>query len=158
RHLQSMILAASRHRGTSVIEILQNCVIFNDGAFDYYTLKENREDRVLYIENGKPLVFGKNKDKAIMLDGFTPKVIDLNDGKHSVNDALVYNSKSKELAYILSQFTDNPALPMPVGIFVDLDYTTFEDDMANQIVEAKKKFGEGNIDELLRGNSYWEIG
>jgi len=99
----------------------------------------------------------KEKDKAIKLDGFTPVLIDLKDGKHSVNDALIYNDKSKELAYIISQFSNNPAMPLPVGVFLDLDYTTFEDDMTLQIAEAKKKYGEGDINTLLRGKSFWEI-
>jgi hypothetical protein len=81
----------------------------------------------------------------------------LKDGKHSINDALVYNDKSKELAYIISQFSDNPAMPLPVGVFLDLDYTTFEDDMTLQIAEAKKKYGEGDINTLLKGKSFWEI-
>ncbi|MEI7484721.1 MAG: 2-oxoacid:ferredoxin oxidoreductase subunit beta [Ignavibacteriota bacterium] len=157
KHLQALIQRAHQHKGTSFIEILQNCVIFNDGAFDNYTLKAHREDRVVYLEHGQPMVFGKEKDKAIKLDGFTPVLIDLKDGKHSVNDALVYNEKSKELAYIISQFSDNSAMPLPVGVFVDLDYSTFEDDMTNQIAEAKKKYGEGDINSLLRGKSSWEI-
>jgi len=157
KHLQEMIQRAAAHKGTAFIEILQNCVIFNDGAFDNYTLKEHRQDRVVYLEHDKPMVFGKEKDKAIKLDGFKPVLIDLNDGKHSINDALIYNEKSKELAYIISQFSDNPAMPLPVGVFLDIDYTTFEDDMTAQINDVIKKKGEGDIDTLLRGNSFWEI-
>jgi len=157
KHLQSLIQRAHLHKGTSFIEILQNCVIFNDGAFDNFTLKQHREDRVVYLEHGQPMVFGKEKDKAIKLDGFTPVLIDLKDGKHSVNDALIYNEKSKELAYIISQFSDNPAMPLPVGVFLDIDYSTFEDDMTSQIAESKKKYGEGDINSLLRGKSFWEI-
>lgn len=156
KHLQSLIQRAHQHKGTSFIEILQNCVIFNDGAFDSFTLKEHRDNRVIYLEHDKPMVFGKQKDKAIKLDGFKPVLIDLNDGKHSINDALIYNEKSKELAYIVSQFTDTPELPMPVGVFVDINYSTFEDDMTNQIHEAQKK-GAGDVDALLKGKSFWEI-
>jgi 2-oxoglutarate ferredoxin oxidoreductase subunit beta len=155
--MQAIITRAHEHKGTSFIEILQNCVIFNDGAFDYWALKENRADRVIYIEHGKPMVFGKNQDKAIKLHGFKPVIIDLNDGKHSVNDAIVYDEKSKELAYIVSQFSDNPAMPLPLGIFVDINYSTFEDDMTQQIAETIKKMGEGDVNTLLKGNSYWEI-
>lgn len=155
--MQSIITRAHEHKGTSFIEILQNCVIFNDGAFDYWALKENRADRVIYIEHGKPMIFGKNQDKAIKLEGFKPVIIDLNDGKHSVNDAIVYDEKSKELAYIVSQFSDNPIMPLPLGIFLDINYSTFEDDMTQQIAETKKKLGEGDVNALLRGNSFWEI-
>lgn len=157
KHLQEMIIRANKHRGSSFIEILQNCVIFNDGAFDFWTDKSTRDERVIYIKHGEPLVYGKNKDKGIKLDGFKPIIVDINDGKHSVNDLLIYDEKSKELAYIISQFTDNPAMPLPLGVFLDISYTTFEDDLTAQIEETIKQNGEGDIDELLRGNAYWVI-
>ncbi len=157
KHMQEMIVRSHNHKGTSFLEIYQNCVIFNDGAFDHFMKKENRADKTIYLEHGKPLLFGKNKEKGIKLDGFKPMVIDLNDGKHSINDVLVHDEKSKELAFLLAQFNDHPELPMPMGVFLDIDYSTFEDDLTAQIADAKKKYGEGDIDELLKGSAYWVI-
>lgn len=157
KHMQEIIKKAYSHKGTCFIEIYQNCVIFNDGAFDKYADKNTKDDNVIYIEDGKPLLFGKDKSKGIKIEGYKTKFIDLNDGKHSINDVLVYDSKSKEMAYLISQFSDNPAMPTPFGVFLDIQYSTFEDDMVEQIKEAKKRYGEGDVDKLLRGNAYWEI-
>ncbi len=157
KHMQEIIKKAYSHKGTCFIEIYQNCVIFNDGAFDKYADKNTKDDNVIYIEDGKPLLFGKDKSKGIKIEGYKTKIIDLNDGKHSINDVLVYDSKSKEMAYLISQFSDNPAMPTPFGVFLDIQYSTFEDDMVEQIKEAKKRYGEGDVDKLLRGNAYWEI-
>ncbi|MGB9697410.1 MAG: 2-oxoacid:ferredoxin oxidoreductase subunit beta [Ignavibacteria bacterium] len=157
KHMQQMIIECYKHTGTSFLEILQNCVIFNDGAFDYYADKENKDDRVIYIEHKKPLIFGKNKNKGIKLDGWKPVVIDITKGNNSINDVLVYDETSKELAFILSSFVDNPELPLPLGIFLRRQRSRFEVEMENQIAFAKQKEGEPNVDELLKGTSFWEI-
>ncbi len=157
KHLQEMILRCYKHYGTSFLEILQNCVIFNDGAYAKYTDKETKEDNLIYLETGKPLVFGKQKDKGIKLDGWKPVIINLNDGKYSINDCLVHDETSKDLAFILSSFSDNPLLPMPLGVFLDRQRNRYEVEMENQIADSRKKSGEGKIDELLMGNSTWEI-
>jgi 2-oxoglutarate/2-oxoacid ferredoxin oxidoreductase subunit beta len=157
KHLQEMIMRCFNHFGTTLLEVLQNCVIFNDGAYSLYADKATRDDNVLYIEHNKPLIFGKNKDKGIKLDGWKPKVININDGKNSINDVLIYDETSKDLAFILSSFSDNPELPLPLGVFLARSRYRYEVEMQNQIVEAKKKSGEGNIDELLKGTSSWEI-
>jgi 2-oxoglutarate ferredoxin oxidoreductase subunit beta len=157
KHLQEMILRCFNHFGTTLLEVLQNCVIFNDGAYNLYTDKATRDDNVLYIEHGKPLIFGKNKDKGIKLDGWKPIVIDINDGKNSINDVLVYDETSKDLAFIISSFSDNPLLPMPLGVFLARSRNRYEVEMENQIEEAKKKSTDLSIDELLKGTSSWEI-
>ncbi|RYZ31247.1 MAG: 2-oxoacid:ferredoxin oxidoreductase subunit beta, partial [Sphingobacteriales bacterium] len=85
KHLQAMLLRAHGHKGASFLEIYQNCNIFNDGAFEAFTEKGTKADNALFVENGKPLVFGANSDKGIKLDGFKPVVVDLNNG-HSADD------------------------------------------------------------------------
>lgn len=157
KHLQDMILRCYHHKGTSFLEVFQNCVIFNDGAYELYSNKETRDDHSLYIEHGKPLIFGKNKDKGIKLDGWKPVVVDLNSPNVSVNDLLVYDEKSRELAFILSSFSDNPDLPMPFGVFLDIERNTYDEDMKKQIEDLQFKYGKGNLDELLKGSDYWEI-
>ena len=156
KHLQDMIIRCYKHTGTSFLEVFQNCVIFNDGVYESYTNKETRDDKVIYIEHNKPLLFGKNKDKGIKLDGFKAVILDLNDPKNSINDVLVYDETSRELAFLLSSFADNPALPMPVGVFLCIERNTYENDMETQIKDAQKK-GNLEVDDLLKGNSFWEI-
>jgi len=157
KHTQEMIMRSAGHKGTSFLEVFQNCVIFNDGAYLQYTEKETRDDNVIYLEHGKPLIFGKNKNKGIKLqDGLKPIVVDLSDGKSSVNDVLIHDETSRELAFILSEFGETPGLPMPVGVFLARKRNTYEFDMEEQI---KTAIGGKpvSVDELLAGNSTWEI-
>src|SRR3989338_402915 len=149
KHMQVVLKRAAEHKGTSFVEIYQNCNVFNDGAFFQFTEKESKDENVVFLEHGKPLVFGKEKEKGIKLDGFTPTVVSTKDGKYSVNDLLVHNEKDTTLSFILADMTMKPALPRPVGIFLSLERPTYDDMMTLQIDEAKKKRGEGDLEKLL---------
>lgn len=155
KHLKEMMIAMHTHHGTAFIDILQNCVIFNDGAFDLYTNKDTRDDNVVYLEHGKPLVFGKERDKGLRLDGFRTQVVSLKD--YSENDLIIHNSKSKELAFILAHMNDQPGFPLPVGIFLDIERVTYEDELAQHIAQAREKQGVGTIESLLYAGQTWEI-
>ena len=156
KHLLEMIMRAHKHKGTSFIEVLQNCVIYNDGAYALYTDKETKEDHSLYLEHGKPLVFGKNNSKGIKLDGWKPIIVDISNGEHSIDDLLVFDEKNNELAYILSEFSENPALPMPFGVFLDKERPVYEEELETQIQNAIEKEGNVNVDELFKGKDHWE--
>jgi 2-oxoglutarate ferredoxin oxidoreductase subunit beta len=157
RHLQEMIIRASKHHGTAFIEIYQNCNIFNDGAFELLTDKETKDTNVLILEHGKPLLFGKQKEKGIRLDGFKPEVINVNEGKYGINDILIYDEKSKDLAFIIARLTDNPLFPTPIGVFLSIDRSVYEDEVEQQVKYAKSKQGEGSIDILFNSGNTWEI-
>jgi 2-oxoglutarate/2-oxoacid ferredoxin oxidoreductase subunit beta len=157
KHLQEMVTRCHKHRGTSYLEIFQNCNIYNDGAFFLYTEKATKSDNVVYLEHGKPLVFGKEMDKGIKLDGFKPVIVNLKDGSHSVNDLLVHDEKSRELAFILSEFMDNEGFPAPVGVFLDIERPSYEDELDEQVKSAKEKKGEGDLEKLLFAGNTWEI-
>jgi len=157
KHMQEMLLRAAKHKGTSFVEVYQNCNIFNDGAFEQLTDKQTKSDNVLVLEHGKPMVFGKEQDKGIKLDGFKPIVVSLKDGHFSVNDLLVHDEKSRELAFILSELTEYPGYPTPIGVFIDIKRTTYEDETDEQIKKAKEKLGEGDLDKLLFSGNTWEI-
>jgi 2-oxoglutarate ferredoxin oxidoreductase subunit beta len=157
KHIQEMIRRAEKHRGSSFIEIYQNCNVFNDGAFFQFTEKETRDDTVVYLEHGKPLVFGKQREKGIHLDGFTPEVVSLTDGKHTANDLLVHNENDSTLAFILANMIQNPHLPRPMGVFVELNRPTYEEQMTDQITRAKAKRGDGDLQQLLDGDETWVI-
>ncbi|MBN1449317.1 MAG: 2-oxoacid:ferredoxin oxidoreductase subunit beta [Bacteroidetes bacterium] len=155
KHLKETMIAMYRHKGTAFIDVLQNCVIFNDGAFDLYTNKETRDDNVVYLEHGKPLVFGKNRDKGLRLDGFRTQVVSLSE--YSENDLIIHDSKSKELAFILAHMNDQPGYPLPIGIFLDIERTTYEEELEEHIARAKEKEGEGTVESLLFDGQTWEI-
>jgi len=157
KHMQSIIKKAVEHKGTSFIEIYQNCNVFNDGAFFLFTEKETKDENVVFLEHGKPLVFGKEKDKGIRLNGFSPEVVSLKDGKYSVNDLLVHNEKDTTLSFILADMTYKPNLPRPVGIFLAIDRPVYEDEMERQISFAKQKRGEGDMVKLLNSGDTWMV-
>jgi 2-oxoglutarate ferredoxin oxidoreductase subunit beta len=157
KHMQYVIKRAAEHKGTSFVEIYQNCNVFNDGAFFTYTEKDTKDDNVVFIEHGKPMVFGKEKDKGIKLDGFTPTVVSLKDGKYSVNDLMVHNEKDTMLSFILARMSSIPELPRPVGVVYAVERPLYDVEVERQIQAAIQKQGEGNLEKLLNHGETWTI-
>jgi len=157
KHLQEIVRRAEKHHGTAFVEIYQNCNVFNDGAFFKFTEKESRGDNVVYLVHGQPLVFGKERDKGIRLDGFRPVAVSLKEGKYTVDDLLIHDENDSTLAFILANMIHNPGLPRPMGVFLALDHPTCEDQMENHIARARSKKGEGDLQKLLDGNETWVI-
>ena len=122
--------------------------------------KSSKKNETLFMESGKPLIFGDNSDKGIKLDGFTPVVVSLTDGI-SANDCWIHDETDRVKAGILSRFFDNPKnenhLPRPFGVFYTEDRGRYEDKMQQQITDAKGKKGAGDLDALLRGRETWTI-
>src|SRR5687767_3402543 len=118
KHLEYVLERAAKHVGTAFVEIYQNCNIFNDGAYDYATDKATKADTTIYLEHGKPLVFGKDGSKGIRLHGMTPEVVEVGDGKVSRDDLLIHDEKAAEpsLAFLLSRMR-HPEFPEPLGVF-----------------------------------------
>jgi len=157
KHLQEMVRRAENHHGSAFVEIYQNCNVFNDGAFSLFTEKDTRDDHVVYLEHGKPLIFGKAQEKGIRLNGFTPEVVKTNEGRYSVSDLLVHNEQDSTLAFILANMIHNPDLPRPMGVFMALSRPTYEEMMQEQIAKAKSKRGDGDLQKLLNGEETWVI-
>jgi len=160
KHLQELLTRSHKHKGASFLEIYQNCNIFNDGAFEVFTEKSSKPEETLFVEQGKPLIFGAQKNKGIKLDGFHPVVVDLNNGA-SADDLWVHDEKDFFKAQTLTRMFDNPQLadhlPRPFGVFYETDRPCYEDVMAMQIEEVQATKGKGNLDKLLRGNETWTI-
>ena len=159
KHLQSIIKRAAAHKGTSFIEIYQNCNIFNDGAFELYTEKESKADNTIMLEHGKPMVFGKNMDKGIVLDGLTPKVVRIDEGEFSVNDLWVHDEfdKSPARASLLAEFQELEGFPHPVGVIREINKTTYDEEFHAQINNVKKQKGEGDLKKLLFSGNIWTV-
>jgi 2-oxoglutarate ferredoxin oxidoreductase subunit beta len=159
KHLQAMLMRAYEHQGSSFLEIYQNCNIFNDGAFEVFTEKSTKAEEALFLEHGQPLIFGANKDKGIKLDGFTPTVVNLNNG-HSANELWVHDEKDLFKAQILTRMFDDPRkeihLPRPFGVFYQQNRPVYEEMMKEQIEFAKSK-KPADLDKLIRGSEVWDI-
>lgn len=160
KHLQEMLVRSHRHKGASFLEIYQNCNIFNDGAFEAFTDKSSKPDQSVFLEQGKPLVFGTARNKGIKLDGFKPVVVELGNGLNE-DDLWIHDEKDFYKAQILVRMFDDPAieghLPRPFGVFYETERACYEDVMAMQIEEAIATKGKGDLDKLLRGKEVWEI-
>jgi len=160
KHLQQMLLRAQAHHGSSFLEIYQNCNIFNDGAFEIFTEKGTKMEEGIFLEQGQPLLYGTNKDKGIVLDGYKPKLVNMADG-YSADDLWIHDERDRLKANILARFFDNPTkpnhYPRPFGVFYVEDRYCYEDRMSDQITQVLSQKGKGKLDDLLRGKEIWEI-
>lgn len=151
----AVYLRAAQHRGASFVEIFQNCVIFNDGAFDYTIDKEDKLDRQLRLEHGNPMVFGKNNDKGIRVNAqMKPEVIQLGNGL-SEKDCLVHDEKNPEVAYMLSKMLP-PEFPTPLGVFYAIERSCYEDVANEQIANAKQN-KPTTIEKLMKSGDVWTV-
>jgi 2-oxoglutarate/2-oxoacid ferredoxin oxidoreductase subunit beta len=163
RHLQKMLKRTHEHKGTSMLEIYQNCIVFNDGAFELFTDKKSRPRETIYLEDGEPLVFGKDQEKGVRLDGLRPEVVLLEDGNFSKDDLWVHDETDSTKAYLLSRFFDSPEpgdeyhLPRPFGVLYAVDRPCYDDGVRAQVDEVVDRKGEGNLDDLLSGPETWEV-
>ena len=155
-----MLLRAHQHKGASFLEIYQNCNIFNDATFEIFTEKSSKAEETLFLEHGKPLVFGASQNKGIRLDGFTPTVVSLENG-YSASDLWVHDERDMYKAQILVRMFDDPKmpthLPRPFGVFYETDRPCYEEVMALQIEDVIASKGKGDLDKLIRGSETWTI-
>ncbi len=156
-HLQGTLERAGRHRGSAFIEVLQNCNIFNDGAYREFTDREVREDRMLVLQHGQPMIFGKDRDRGIRLRGLQPEVVQLGDGVTEA-DLLVHDEAAPDpyLAFMLSRMWW-PDFPVPVGVFRDVARPTHDELLTAQIDKAIAQRGEGDLAALLRSGDAWTV-
>ena len=156
KHMQGMISRSYEHKGTSFLEIYQNCNIFNDGAFGPMTDKESKADTVLWLENGQPMVFGKEKNRGIRLDGNTPMIVEIGD-KWSLDDVLVHNESDYVIASLLSNLTYQSDFPDPIGVLYAIDSPTYEELMMEQINNAIGKKGSTSVQDILNAGDTWVV-
>jgi len=157
KHMSMVLKRAAEHRGTSFVEVYQKCVVFHDGAFDFATSRETKFENVIELEHGKPLIFGKNKDKGIRLNGMDPEIVEIGKGV-SEDDLLFHDEKAHEpsLAYLLSRMR-HPEFPDPIGVFRCVDRPRYEELLSQQIVDAKKKEGDGDLLALFNSGDTWVV-
>ena len=151
-----MVKESQKHKGTSFLEIYQNCNIFNDGAFSELTEKETKAETQLVLGHGQPMVFGIDNSKGLILEGATFKVVNIGND-YGMDDILIHDMYDKNLAMLLSEITYTPSLPVPFGILYKEDKPTYEQMMKEQIQEAINTKGKGDLNELILGPSSWEV-
>ncbi|MDX1643575.1 MAG: 2-oxoacid:ferredoxin oxidoreductase subunit beta [Thermoanaerobaculia bacterium] len=157
-HLKETLQRAADHQGTAFIEIYQNCNIFNDRAFAYMTDKGARDEQTLYIEQGKPLVFGKERERGIRQRGADLEVVEL-DGSLGPDDCLVWDESrpNPALAFLLAQM-EPPEFPTPIGVFRAVETPTYDREVVAQLESARESRGEGTLEDLIYSGDLWEVG
>jgi 2-oxoglutarate/2-oxoacid ferredoxin oxidoreductase subunit beta len=159
KHMVETFTAAHRHAGTSFVEILQNCVIFNDGTWDPILARENREDNLLMLEAGKPLRYGKNLSKGIRLNGLEPEVVDLEqEGEAAVSTLLIHDPVRNGPLYsqLLARMR-HPDFPTPIGVVRSVAKPTYEHLMTQQTAAAVARFGTPTLEQMMAGSDTWVV-
>ncbi len=155
---QAVMSAAAQHKGTSVIECLVNCVIFNDGAHGWLSEKETRYDRIIILEHGKPMIFGKNSDKGIMADGFNLKVVTLGENGITEKDLLVHDAKCEDATLQMKlAMMEGPEFPVAIGVIRDVEAESYDEAVVNQIAEIQEKSKIKTFDDLIDSCEQWEM-
>lgn len=156
KHMREILKRAHQHSGAAFVEIYQNCPVFNDEAFFSFSEKETKNETALLLEHGKPLLFGNDRKKGIYMDGLKPVIVQLEEGKISINDLWVHDEKDKIKAGILAGFSDNDGrgLPRPFGVIYATERPVYEDELSGQVEHAGKKI---SLDRILSGEKTWKI-
>ena len=158
KHLEQMLRRAAEHAGTSFIEVYQNCNVFNDGAWEYAKDRQTKAENTIELEHGKPLIFGKNRDRGIRLNGLDPEVVELGKGI-TEDDLLFHDEKATEpsLAYLLSRLRYEDGFPEPIGVFRAVDAPRYDHELNKQIDLAQEKRGVGELNALFNAGETWTV-
>jgi 2-oxoglutarate/2-oxoacid ferredoxin oxidoreductase subunit beta len=155
-HMQKTLDRAGRHKGAAFVEVLQNCNIFNDGAHREFTDREVRDDRTLVLEHGQPMIFGKDRDKGIRLNGHQPEVVTIGQDGVTEADLLVHDQTDPLIAFMLAHIYW-PEFPVPVGVIRDIEKPTHDQMLVEQIAQATAARGAGDLRRLLNAGETWTV-
>lgn len=158
KHTTEVLVEAAKHKGTSVVEVLQNCVIFADGVHKDITAKEFRADRQLHLEHGKPMIFGENQDKGLVLDGLKLKVVTIGENGITKDDILVHDAKDEDSTlHLMLAKMKVPEFPIAVGVIRAVENKTYDDAVYEQIEQIQSKSDIKCMDDLLMSGNTWTI-
>ena len=158
KHLETVLRRAAEHRGTAFVEVYQNCNVFNDGAWVYASDRTAKSEHTIELEHGQPLIFGKDRQEGIRLNGLVPEVVALGDGV-TENDLLRHDERAAEpsLAYLLSRLRHEDGFPEPIGVFRAVDAPRYDVELNAQVDAARAQQGDGDIDQLFNAGETWTV-
>ncbi len=158
KNAQTTMLAAAKHKGTSVVECLVNCVIFNDGAHGWLAEKEFRSDRTIFLEHNKPMIFGKENNKGLVLDGFNLKVVTIGENGVTEKDILIHDAACEDTTlHMKLSLMEGPEMPVALGIIRDVADETYDEAVEAQILEVQAKSKVKTFDDLIATCEQWEM-
>lgn len=156
---KEVMVAAARHKGASVVEVLQNCVIFNDGIHRYFADKDNRADHTILLRHGEKMLFGKNREKGLVQDGFGLKAVVVGEDGYTIDDVLVHDAHERQ-SWLQQQLAlmDGHELPLALGVIRDCEGPVYDREVDRQTAEIKKAKGYKNLrDMIMQTQETWEI-
>jgi len=157
KHMIETFKKAQAHKGTSIVEVLQNCVIFNDKVHDQYTNRATRDDHSVRVEEGQPLIFGKDKDKGLILKGFNLEVVTIGENGVKEKDLVVHDPTNPALASMLANMRA-PEMPMPLGVLKQVHgENVYDEDINIQVAAVTEQKGVGSIKSLLHSGDTWDV-
>ena len=156
KHLQNLLKEAHQHSGTSFVEIYQNCWVFNDGAFANLTDRELKMETQLILEQGKPMIFGKENKKGMRLSEAKLEIVEIGETS-SMDDILVHDESNKIQGLLLSELTHKDGFPTPIGVIYREDKPTYENLLYNQMDKAVNLQGEEDLDTLFLNGHTWKV-
>lgn len=152
------MIEAARNDGASVVEILQNCVIFNDKAYDYFLNKESREDMTIVLHHGEPMIFGKERNRGLILDGLRLKVVTIGEDGITRADILVHNAQEPNPGiHMMLVNMKSPEMPVALGVIRAVRDHTYDDCVRDQLIEVRTQAKIFNMDGLLNSGETWEV-
>lgn len=157
KHMTDIMIEADKHKGISFVEIYQNCVIFNDKAHDVYTNRQTRDDNTLYVEHGKKMIFGKDKNKGIMLKGFNLEVVTIGEKNVTVDDIVVHDKFNPILAFQLLENSNPPEFPMAIGVLYQQEKSTYEEDLEKSRLQVVDKKGAKKLTDIIFDDEVWSV-
>ena len=161
KNLTDTLVAASMHKGASIVEVLQNCVIFNDGTHNKLSDKSWREDNTILLQHGKKMIFGNDKNRGLVIDGWNLKAITIGEDGYSIDDVLVHDTSTKDNVLQLKlalMGTEEDELPVALGVIRDVEAQTYEVEQEKQIEMVQSKTPKRTFEEfLMSSNNIWEV-
>lgn len=155
---QMTMTAAARHKGASIVECLVNCIIFNDGAHSYLSEKASREDRIVVLEHGKKMIFGKEKNKGLVLDGLKLKVVTIGEDGITEDDILTHDAETPDpTLHLMLVRMQAPDFPIAIGVIRDVPGETFDQAISNQIAQEQAKSKVKSFDDLIETLEQWTV-
>ncbi|HZJ79832.1 MAG TPA: 2-oxoacid:ferredoxin oxidoreductase subunit beta [Dysgonamonadaceae bacterium] len=162
KNLTNTLVAAAKHKGAAVVEVLQNCVIFNDGVHSKFSNRAWRNENTLLLQHGEKMIFGENNDKGIVIDGWNLKAITIGEDGYTIDDVLVHDSSTKDdtlhQKLALMGTEDRSDFPVALGVIRDVEAPTYEKEQERQIKEVQAKTPKRSFEEfLMSSENVWEV-
>lgn len=158
KNVVKVLVSAEKHKGTSVVEIFQNCVIFNDQIHKIISDRDVREDNTILLEDGQKMIFGKNKDKGIVVDGWNLKAVTIGQDGYTIEDVLTHDASTMDntLHHKLAMMTPENGLPVALGVIRSVDAPTYEDGIQAQVKMHQEKRPNSKLKDILMRGDIWE--